>query len=141
MPDIKNRVTVVEQVYHQIVGQEPVPFESRYSYELQSDEQAYHRSCKAAEQFEAIDLGWLTNQEGMLVIRNEEGRNLTKKLSPEEQAELAQKQLLLGLPAVPDSCWVIAPGETIKGTPVSVQKLSIRATKGVVRFSLLILPR
>ncbi len=139
MNDIKNRITVVETVYHQVMGDQPDCLESRFTREVESQEQPYRRNCKVGEEWQALDTGWL-DEVSMLVIRNEEGTNLQVHPTEEQKADLAKKVLLL---SSTDSStnWLILPGESFRGVPSTVKNLEVRSQSGTIRFILYATPR
>ncbi len=139
-PKIKNRLTVVETVYHQTATGEPDSIASSFFRELDSDEQPYRRKTKVGEEWTPLDLGWI-KEAGMLVICNDEGKGLTKIPTPEEKEELAKKVLLLGFAI--EGChfgaFRILPGESFRGSPTT--NLYLLSCYGVTRFTVYAIPR
>lgn len=143
----KSRLTVVETVYHQAPQEEPQSNEVRFCRELESDEQPYGpRRLTATEDWRLLDCGWLSDEVSMLTIRNEEGRNLQVIPTEAEQAEIDARVLEVGYyGGTPDSLatgasWLIPPGESMRGCPKSIEKLSIRCRSGEARYTLTAYP-
>lgn len=64
---LPGRLVVVEQVYHQQSGQDPVCADSQFGRLLHSDEQVYQRILKINDQWVRLDTGWIVSV-GMLVL-------------------------------------------------------------------------
>ena len=140
MAEPQSRVTVVEQVYHQILNEQPHLVESRFSRGLQSDEQAYERRLKVDEGGMPLDCGWLTEASQLLII-NEEGRNLQVIPTDEERKELAKKVLEIFFGDRPDNCWLVPPGESMRACSNTLHALKIRSQSGTIRFTLHVIPK
>ncbi len=138
MPDPKNRLTVIETVYHQTTTAEPDSIESRFERELISDEQPYRRTTKVGEDWTPLDFGWI-EEVGMIVIQNNEGKGLTKIPTPEEKEELAAK--VLEISADPSNSWIVRPGESFRGEPAGKRTLCIRSRSGTTHFNVYAIPR
>lgn len=142
-PAVKNRVTVVEQLYHRAFGDQPVQFESRWSRELNSSEQAYERRLTIGDQWEDFDAGWI-KRVGMFAIRNEEGRNLQRIPTEEERDKINEKVVEIffvseGTSApFPEAHLFVYPGETAKGCPAV--KMKVRCRSGSARCTVFIIP-
>ena len=148
VPDIKDRLTVVESVYHQPFGESPVEIPSRFSRNLKTREQVYSRRLTATEDWQSLECGWLGNAVGMLVISNDEGKNQQANPTDEERKALAAKVLELchsdasrtmHSPARRGE-WLIPPGESMRGCPVAAQQLLIRCQSGAAKFTLHLIP-
>lgn len=139
---LKSRLTVVESLYHQASGEEGMMVSSRFSRDLESDDQAYGpRRLKATEEWQPLDCGWVEEM-GMVSITNEEGKRLQVNPTEKEKEATAKKVLELALTPNPDSLWsfLIPPGESFRGYP-STQKLWIRSQSGITRFSNFVIPK
>jgi hypothetical protein len=107
MADLKSEITVVEQVYHQLSGSQPRAIESRFSRELESDEQPYERHLKVGEESVPLDCGWI-KEASQLVIINEEGKGLQANPTDEERKGLACKILEISYVDHPTECFTIS---------------------------------
>lgn len=142
-PAVKNRATVVEQLYHRAFGDQPVQFESRYSRELKSNEQAYERRLTIGDQWEDFDTGWI-RRIGIFAIRNEEGRNLQRIPTKEERGEIDGRIVEIffvseGASApFPEAHLRVYPGETAKGCPAV--KMKVRCRSGTARCTVFVVP-
>lgn len=147
-PDVKDRLTVVESVYHQPFGEDPVEIPSRFSRNLKTREQLYCRRLVATEKWEPLDCGWLGNAVGMLVVSNNEGKNQQVNPTNEEREVLAAKVLELFcsqgdrtmLSAARQAHWLVPPGESMRGCPAAAQKIHIRCQSGTAKFTLHLIP-
>ena len=70
--DLKNRCVVVDTTYHQNGRNQPTAVESTFSLDLATDEHPYQVPMTVAEEWQAVDLGWL-DRCSMLVLKNLEG--------------------------------------------------------------------
>lgn len=148
VPQFRDRMTVVEKVYHQPKNGEAFCCETTFERHLNDEESVYSRKKKATEERQPLDYGWITenNQKvGMLVIRNDAGKNVQRLPSEEEKVELAKKILEVGcLVSVPAEVypqeiavhetfvplfWIL-PGESMRGVPADSSRLQIRSLKG-----------
>ena len=139
-----HRLTVVEQVYHQIAGEQPTSVNSQFSRVLASDEQPYVRRCKATEDWQPIDIGWVEDV-GMLVIVNNEGTFRHRIPTDEQRAEVAKRVLDVGVETATGICrilrvWKIPPGESGRGQPIYPKQLRIRSQYGTVLFTIYVFP-
>lgn len=140
MAEPPSRVTVVEQVYHQILNGQPHLVESRFSRDLESDEQAYERRLKVGEAGVPLDCGWVTKASQLLII-NEEGRNLQVNPTDEERKKLSEKVLEVYYVQSLTSPWLVLPGESMRGCPSTLEGLRIRSQSGIIRFTLHVIPK
>jgi len=129
------RLTVVETVYHQTIDEDPTEVDSRYSRLLKSDEQPFVRRCKATETPQGIPQEcWLTKA-SMVTIRNLEGVYPGPVLpSQEEKDEIA------GLVIIVNDLWIVPPGETFRGTPKDLSKVTVSCLQGAARYLLNVFP-
>jgi len=139
-PLIPSRLVVVETAYYQPINESPLAVESRYSRELETDEQLYQRFKVATEKWEALDKGWIGSHPGLLLIQNTEGQNLQLKPTKEEKKELSQHVLELSLENNPTMAWLIPPGESMRAYPSDISSLLIRCQKGTAKYTLTLFP-
>jgi hypothetical protein len=95
-PASKSRIGVVESVYCQQPGDNPISAESRFSRWLNTDEQPYSRKIKVTEEWQPLDWGWL-KKASMLVVVNEEGRFLQVQPTPQERCDAISKVVEIGI--------------------------------------------
>lgn len=138
--EIKNRITVVETIYHQEFGENPVMVESRYSRELESYDQPYERKLTATTAWTPLDTGWI-KECGLLVIKNRESHMMMQIPTPEEKEELAKKILTVSYRHQGRTGWLILPGETMKAHPNTLGDLGICSLHGNVKYKLYLYPK
>lgn len=144
MADIKDRITVVETVYHQsALSGETTVVESRFSRKLETVDQPYKRQLVATEVWTPLEFGWLEKGVSVFVVQNEAGKHLQKQPTEEEKKEIDQQVLLIGLNSnVASSLWVIPPGESMRGSIALLSpSLWIRCEKGSAPYILHAYPK
>ncbi len=141
MQRIKDRITVVETVYHQPYGRNPRAIESKFSRELETTEQLYERHLQVTEEWQSLDCGWLKDNAGMFVIQNDEGHFNSFNPSDAERALVAKKTVEIAYEN-PNSCrWLIPPGESMRARPSHACSLLIRCQSGNAEITLFVFPR
>jgi hypothetical protein len=135
---INDRITVVERVYHQIIGEQATSVESRYSFDLETTEQPYKRIGSIGDQeWEPLDFGWLGTNVGLILLSNEEGKYLQTNPTEEEQAETAQRVIEVSFQAG-ESSWIVPPRQSMRVmlSPYRSCLPLIRCRKGRARYVL-----
>jgi hypothetical protein len=135
----QDHITVVQNWYHSVIGEDPVQVEGHFSRFLSTSEQAYTRWLKVKEAWIPIDLGWITKV-GMVVIRNTGTKFTQVQPSPEQVAEAAKQVLEVSYTKDSKRSFLIPPGETYPFYPTSPEDLCIRCQHGEVRFTLWVYP-
>lgn len=138
MPEVKDRLTIVECVYHQPFGEQPTVVEHRYSRELESKEQVYERRVTIGENWQPLDTGWIERL-GLLVIANHEGHGLQRAPSDDERAAIAARVVEVGLDG--RAIWLVLPGESMRATPATLSGLQVRCQRGEARCTIHAYPR
>lgn len=154
-----NRIIVVEMVYHQSTEEQPTAIETRFARWLDSEEQPFIRRSKVGEEWQPLDTGWIDTA-GLILISNVEGTTtIQQQPSQQEQDSLTSRVLEIGLitpepvksnrtmysPHQGPSTLIvpfaeIIPGETIRFSPVNLDRMRIRCRNGFGRYSIHVLP-
>ncbi len=150
---LKDRLTVVSNIYYQRVGKNPKSIPSKFARDLESKQQLYERELEATEEWQPLDCGWVTYA-GMLVIINHEGQNLQVHPTDEERKATAKKIIELAWGKTIDNesmffttedqspyMWLVPPGESFQGFPSNPSQLCIRSQSGVAEYTLYLIPR
>ncbi len=139
--EIRNRVTIVETVSHQVSGQEAESLTCQSAYEVASDEQSYKRHLRIGETWTPLDLGYLADEAGLIVLQNTEGKGL--RVIPTEEQKAATAAKVLELCGAPNdvACWLIHPGRSFRGFPENPKKLFLRSQSGELRCTIFVTPR
>lgn len=140
---VKDRITVVEMVYHQHYGDSPTSLEHRYTRWLDSDEQVFTRRSKAIESWEPVDYGWIDPHKcGLLVLTNQEGNFTRTNPTDEEREEAAAKVIELAYETLNGISppWYVLPGESMRAHPSNLDQLMIRSQSGKARYTLNLYP-
>ena len=135
---VKDRITVVETVYHQQFNEPTFTIPSRFSRWLETKEQPYQRRCVATEEWQPLECGWI-DKPGMLIITNREGRFAQTLPTDEEKVEVDKKIIQLSYNQLKPE-WLIPPGESMRGCPGFVKFLYIRCQSGTAQYELYLLP-
>jgi hypothetical protein len=138
-PPPKNLMTVVETVYHQVFGEQPVSIESRFERELASEEQMYQRRKVATEDWQSLDLGWVSDA-GTVVIQNTENKLLQVIPTPEQKAEIAKKIIAVSYNPESNQEFYILSGESIRLHPSHADKLMVRCLSGNAKYTINAIP-
>lgn len=139
MQDPKDRITVVQHIYHQSTGEQPTQIDNNFTRNLETIDQPYVRRCKATETKQKLDCGWLQDVSRIIII-NEEGTNLQVVPTDGERKATAAKILELSFQENGPG-WLILPGESFHGSPSDVSNLLIRSLSGITKYTLHALPR
>ena len=155
-PKIQDRLTVVEKVYHQQHGEQPIQIERSFERMLQTQDAPYngHPRRTISEEWTPLDFGWLEDG-GVSVayVINDEGKNLKTMPTAEEKAAIAAKVLeianvvdLLDIDGTTKSTPVgmiitIPPGETRLLSLDNFDPIRVRCRSGVARVSIWLFPR
>lgn len=135
--EIPDTLTVVEQVTHSSLVRPVQYVVTPFSRTLKTKDQPYRRdNCQATEVAVDVDFGWIESV-GMIVIRNEEGRNLM--VNPNKE-DLEKKILYVYFGDGVEGAWEILPGETFRGSPINPKNLRISSKSGVVKYSIFVVP-
>jgi len=135
--EIPDRLTVVETIYHHSAEDNPTQFECRFCRHLKAKEQPYSRKCKATEEWQALDTGWV-ERIGMIQVINEEGRRWDVNPTEEEKAAVAERVIKLRSGS---GIWDIPPGESFRGCPAAGSLPMVRCQEGVAKFTVNVISR
>lgn len=117
-----NRLTVVEQVYHEVSGSDPVCRESRFQRILSSEEQPWQRTKKIGPVYEKVDFGWI-EEASSVAIRCDGPYPIAVAFS------------------ISNGAWEVVPGESLRGTPDQLEKLVIKSLGGPTKYTVFAVPR
>lgn len=138
-------------LYHQDDGQ-PTSFERKNSRILSSREQPYTRKTRIGATFKQLDMGWLNGMADVVMLSNEEGKQLTNP-TPEQKQESERKALVVAVlhgvegkrtqhdpPPQIVPFTVVPAGETIKIHLIGGLKYYIRSNFGELNYVLVACP-
>jgi len=131
---------VVDNVYHQVPDGPPSTVggdASRFSRELDSDEQVYERHKVAKNEWEPLDCGWI-DKCGMLVVRNDEG-HFAVNPTEEQRKEVYRRIVEVSFDGVKSRIQV-PPQETCRFYPTDVKSIFLRCREGNARYTLCLVP-
>jgi hypothetical protein len=144
---LKNRLTVVERIYHQIPGEQPTLIDYRHSKLLESDESPYIRhNLKLTEEWTLLDKGWIEGDVSSIVLSNEEGKSTQVNPTEEEVAALKKKiveiAFVLGeIGNFPSkSHQEIPPSEQLRIFPSTGVQIFLRSRCGISKASVTVYP-
>lgn len=128
----KSRITVVEQVYFQQDGQQPVTAESRFGRQLASDEQPYVRRYRVGPEWRPLDCGWVADA-AQLVLLNDEGRTGPRNVTDERRAELDRMVVEVSFASdagTPECHALVRPRESARVEPRQLKNVMVRCVAG-----------
>lgn len=122
-----NRVTVIEQVYHQVDGLEPQLIDSKFNRELTSTEQVYQRETKISTEWKLVDTGWVLEESGIsfIVIKNTEGGKVFPTVNDAQQKKSESKFIYVSYDKDKEKSFIIRPKESLRFCPSDVENLYI----------------
>lgn len=131
---IKDRISVVEAIYHQSPDEQPMSVESRFEIELASSgEQPYIRTRqKVGGNWSLVETGWAHNPV-MIVIKNEEGR-YTVNPTDEERQNVESRVLHVGI-GDEVHMLTIGPRESLRLPIAGGSKVYIRCANYEARYT------
>lgn len=146
-PPLRDRMTVVDKVYHQPQNGDAYCCETTFERWLNDEESVYSRKIKVGSEWKLLHLGWFTDDSkpvGMLVMRNNEGTHLQALLSDEEKDQLSKRVLEVGV-SIGDRdefvpVFLVPPGESNRVVP-SATPLCVRCLGGECSFTVFAFPR
>lgn len=138
-PITKDRLVVVESVYHLPVGRPPTMVDVRFSRFLFTEEQARVKRCKATPEWAPFDTAWLSVC-SVLVVENLEGKFTQKIPTLEIREEASKKVLEISFVGHHDDCFLVRPGESFRASPKSLPSLRIRSVYGEASYQLTLIP-
>lgn len=152
-----SRVSVVESVYYQAVGEQPTPYLHKFSRTLASDEQPYQRRVKVGELWAPLDTGWIT-QPGMLILANP-AHIFQRQPSAEELLTASANVIEVGVapqepePITTRTQWseprpgarvivfsLIRPGESVRLSPPNKAQFFVRCLASEIKAVITALP-
>ena len=140
---MQDRVTVIEQIYHQPEGKSPTLSEARFDRELETTGQLYKRIELEAVENEwrpLIPPGCWLQKPGMIFVENEEGKFFSINPSVEELAEINQRVLLISDNPRSLSEWEVLPRESMRGINSNPLGLLVKSRKGTTRYTITVYP-
>lgn len=112
------RLTVLDTIYHQAVGAEPVTHETNFSRMLASDEQPYVRRVTAVAEWKLLDCGWV--EPSMVKLENTAGQQL--QVNPTREERRAIDETIVDVGVYHAGAYVtvarLLPGESLRFSPV-----------------------
>lgn len=144
-PKLLNSVSIKELVYHRTPNGQTLPIESIFNTPLEVEEATYSRpGGKVGEEWTPIDLGWVGENAGMIVIQNLSGKNLQRQPTKEEKAEIDKKVIEVGISfgkEVPDRFTLVLPKQNFRWNLIPELTYSLRSQSGRIDFNLYVIPR
>lgn len=143
IPD--NNIGVVSTVWFRDreAGASPHSVVSRWSRMLNSREQVYVRKTRVGPEWTNLNLGWLQDQCGLLVIVNNEGSFTQRQPTGPEREEAAKKILEIATASsvdIPHPFTLVFPQEDMRVSPER-SNYRIRSQYGDCRFTIYAYPR
>lgn len=142
-PRTHARLSVVETVYHQAVGEPARAVPSRFSRWLRStEEESFQRSVRVGEDWTPVEASWVV-EASHLMLENREGRALVAVPTDRERAETEARVVEMGVLAEGGGVVPflrVPPGESCRFTPAELSRLRVRCLHGRARCLLTVVP-
>lgn len=135
---ISDRITVVDTVVHYRKDIGPTAYDTRFSRELTTREQAYDREISVGEEWQPVSFGWNAANCGMLILKNVGNRKPYIRSTVEERAEWAEKVIEVTSDINPQ--WEIRIGESMRGVPIGPGAILVRCRKGQTTLVVTVIP-
>lgn len=134
------RLVVIDVLYYQPPDNaNPSQHESRFVRPLLSDEQVYQRKFKVgSDKWQLIDTGWVTTP-SMVIISNDEGRNLQAIPDELESKAIKSRIVKLGF-GVSSGVMIIPPGESIRFCPSDSKEVVLRCEYQSAKCTITVFP-
>jgi hypothetical protein len=139
-----SRLTVVEQVYHGVEGDDPTSVVHRFYRMLKSDEMAHVYRTKVTSRPEPLDSARLRSV-GCVRVVNEEGRYFRVNPTPVERWDVLQRVVEV-FQVLPDGTLplrpfaLIPPGEDVRFTPGDFEGLRVRVQHQTAKVTVYVYP-
>lgn len=137
-----NRLTIVEHIYFLPFNDQPTSQpDNHFTKELETDEQPYIRKLVAEEDKPVNPLigCWLT-EVSLISIVNNETLQFQRNPSIEELQDVKSRKLLVCLDSDSNG-WELCPGESLRGTPLSLDNLLVKSLHGSIKFTIYAYPK
>lgn len=146
------RLVVVENIYYQVPGEQPVSVSTSYTRMLDTpytvdsspEFQPYARDLRISDCWTQLDIGWMRDKgASLLVLSNEEGKYLSAIPTEEEKRSLKKRvvHIMFGSGRVPQNLLLLLPGESIRITPWSLEPIVVRCYEGSAKCRLWVFPK
>ena len=139
-PAPPGRFTIYAMVHYEQFSDQPDSVEMSFSQNLLSKEESYQRRKTVGEEWQVIDLGWVSSP-AFIVIENLEGKNLPIIPSKSEQQEIDARILRLAYHGNDDEGWLIPPKLFFFGVPANPERLTIKCCSGTAAYRIKVYPR
>lgn len=146
----RGRLTVVQHVYHQQVGEQPKgPVPSRWSRWLDEDEEAYTRTVKVNQEWQPLELGHTKGCSHLTlvnVLKRLPGLRPTKDEIEEFTSRVLEVGIALSIPHAGETVTgvheiaEIPVGEDLRLSPLNLDNYRIRCRSGEGKYSIFLVP-
>lgn len=140
-PPNKPRLTVLDTIYYQAPGDDPVAFKGPFARLLESEEQPCIRKLVVGEPWQAVEGLWLSAA-GLLGVRNDEGTFTGVIPTPEQRQEVAARIVEVGVVDVErvTRFAFLRPGESCRFEPADMAALRLRCQRGQAKVTVAAFP-
>lgn len=137
-----NRLTVFTQVSHERSGERATSIPMSYSELLQVEEDIYARRQSADAIWSTLDFGWLgSEQAGLIIIENLEGREKGTQPTPEELRKRSALVLEVAVEGAEEAFFPIPPRRHWPFWNAHPERLRIRCQGGKASYKIIVMPK
>ena len=139
-----NRITLILRAYHHSTDEQPFSIEPEpnYTTECKTKEDPWTRRMKVGEEWEEVDLGWLQDTAGLVVLINTEGTHRSQVNPSQEQRDETAKKLVEVRTCEGDiNPLLLPPGEFLPIKVDNPRLLKIKSEHGRARVTVYAFPK
>lgn len=141
-----DRLTAQLAIHHEHCGEPPVQVQAHFSIPLKTVAQPYQRRMRVDVDacFVEVDLGWLKDNVGYIIIENRAGAPALVNPTDEERERITRQILTLyhkGQDGIQTSIFEIPPRGMFVGIPRWPDRLFLRSEEGLINATVTIMPR
>ena len=136
-----DRLTIILSLIHDHQQDQPVSVAIRGSSLLSTTEQTWQRRVKIGKDWTPLDIGWFRDSEnaGLIVLENLEGRSPARLPSEEERQEIALR--VVEVQHADGGPWLLTPGYPLVGLPARPSKVYLRCQHGEATVKITVFPK
>lgn len=135
------RMGVIDTAFLAIPGEQTDSVEVRWSTEVSDVDQLWKRRLLATEdEWKPIDKGWV-DEPSMIILQNEEGKNLQVRQTQEQVDELKARVVEVSLRGDGTADLLVPPLDSVRFRAVNLDRVRVRCAKGKALCKVSVFPK